>query len=74
MFVSDIFHMLRSLQAGSLEAPNSPGVSIDAPRTAKIGGPILSASSDFLKSPPIQHHDEHAHDLVEAFIAGEIER
>src|SRR5699024_11417405 len=62
------------------DAPNSAGVIIDAIRAAKIaldrkvGGPILSASSYFMKSPPVQHHDEQAHDLVEAFIAGDIER
>ena len=62
------------------DAPNSAGVIIDAIRAAKIaldreiGGPILSASSYFMKSPPIQHHDDHAHDLVEAFISGDIER
>ena len=62
------------------DAPNSAGVIIDAIRAAKIaldrkvGGPILSASSYFMKSPPIQHHDDHAHDLVEAFITGDIER
>ena len=59
---------------------NSAGVIIDAIRAAKIaldrqvGGPILSASSYFMKSPPVQHHDDMAHDLVEAFIAGDIER
>ena len=62
------------------DAPNSAGVIIDAIRAAKIaldrkiGGPILSASSYFMKSPPVQHHDEMAHELVEAFIRGEIER
>ena len=62
------------------DAPNSAGVIIDAIRAAKIaldrkvGGPILSASSYFMKSPPVQHHDDMAHDLVEAFIAGDIER
>src|SRR5690625_2938076 len=62
------------------DAPNSAGVIIDAIRAAKIAldrkiaGPILSASSYFMMSPPVQHHDEQAHDLVEAFIAGDIER
>ncbi|GAA2035108.1 inositol-3-phosphate synthase [Yaniella flava] len=62
------------------DAPNSAGVIIDAIRAAKIaldrnvGGPILSASSYFMKSPPIQHNDDQAHELVEAFIAGDIER
>ena len=62
------------------DSPNSAGVIIDAIRCAKIamdrgiGGPILSASSYFMKSPPVQHDDDMARDLVEQFIAGEIER
>ena len=62
------------------DSPNSAGVIIDAVRAAKIaldrgiGGPILSASSYFMKSPPVQHHDDDAHELVEAFIRGDIER
>jgi len=55
-------------------------VIIDAVRAAKIakdrgiGGPILSASSYFMKSPPVQYNDHDAKAAVEAFIAGEIER
>ena len=62
------------------DSPNSAGVIIDAIRAAKIakdrgiGGPILSAASYFMKSPPQQYSDEMAHDLVEQFIRGEIER
>ncbi|MBB6174452.1 myo-inositol-1-phosphate synthase [Nocardiopsis mwathae] len=62
------------------DSPNSAGVIIDAVRAAKIakdrgiGGPILSASSYFMKSPPEQYSDSEAHDRVEQFIAGEIER
>ena len=62
------------------DSPNSAGVIIDAIRAAKIakdrgiGGPILSAASYFMKSPPEQYSDEAAHDLVEQFIRGEIER
>jgi myo-inositol-1-phosphate synthase len=62
------------------DSPNSAGVIIDAIRAAKIakdrgiGGPILSAASYFMKSPPEQYSDEVAHDLVEQFIRGEIER
>ena len=62
------------------DSPNSAGVIIDAVRAAKIakdrgvGGPILSASSYFMKSPPQQYDDETAKTLVEKFIAGEIER
>jgi myo-inositol-1-phosphate synthase len=62
------------------DSPNSAGVIIDAIRAAKIaqdrgiGGPILSASSYFMKSPPVQYSDDQAKAAVEAFIAGEIER
>jgi myo-inositol-1-phosphate synthase len=59
------------------DSPNSAGVIIDALRCAKIAkdrglsGPILSASSYFMKSPPVQHPDDQARDLVEKFIRGE---
>jgi myo-inositol-1-phosphate synthase len=62
------------------DSPNSAGVIIDAVRAAKIaldrgiGGPILSASSYFMKSPPVQYADDDARDSVEAFIKGEVER
>jgi myo-inositol-1-phosphate synthase len=62
------------------DSPNSAGVIIDAVRAAKIasdrgiGGPILSASSYFMKSPPQQYDDDTARDLVEKFIRGEVER
>ncbi|WP_018254954.1 inositol-3-phosphate synthase [Salinispora mooreana] len=62
------------------DSPNSAGVIIDAVRAAKIaldrkiGGPILSASSYFMKSPPVQYADADAHAAVEEFIAGEIAR
>ncbi len=62
------------------DSPNSAGVIIDAVRCAKIaldrgvGGPILSASSYFMKSPPEQYDDDTARELVEKFIRGEVER
>jgi myo-inositol-1-phosphate synthase len=62
------------------DSPNSAGIIIDAVRAAKIakdrgiGGPITSASSYFMKSPPIQYTDHAAREAVEAFIRGEIER
>jgi myo-inositol-1-phosphate synthase len=62
------------------DSPNSAGVIIDAIRCAKIakdrgiGGPILSASSYFMKSPPEQYDDDTARGKVEAFIRGEVER
>src|SRR3954462_10839425 len=48
------------------DPPNSAGIIIDAVRAAKIaldrgiGGPILSASSYFMKSPPVQYSDSEA--------------
>jgi len=62
------------------DSPNSAGIIIDALRAAKIakdrgiGGPILSASSYFMKSPPVQYSDDEAYTAVEDFIAGRIER
>jgi len=62
------------------DSPNSAGIIIDAVRAAKIakdrgiGGPILSASTYFMKSPPVQHEDTEGRALVEAFIRGDIER
>ena len=58
------------------DSPNSAGVIIDAIRAARIGldrgigGPLLAASSYFMKSPPEQYSDSRARDEVEEFIAG----
>ena len=62
------------------DSPNSAGIIIDALRAAKIakdrgiGGAILSASSYFMKSPPVQYPDDEARELVERFIRGEVVR
>lgn len=62
------------------DSPNSAGIVIDAVRAAKIaldrgvGGPLLSASSYFMKSPPVQYDDSTARESVEQFIRGEVER
>ncbi|MEJ6627184.1 MAG: inositol-3-phosphate synthase [Actinomycetes bacterium] len=62
------------------DSPNSAGVIIDALRCAKIaldrgiGGPLLSPSSYFMKSPPVQYTDEQAKNRVSDFIGGSIER
>src|SRR6202034_258703 len=61
------------------DSPNSAGVIIDAVRAAKIaadrgiGGPVTSASSYFMKSPPEQYGDDVCRDLVEKFIAAEVD-
>jgi myo-inositol-1-phosphate synthase len=58
------------------DSPNSAGVVIDALRCCKIamdrglGGPIVPASSYFMKSPPVQMRDELARQELETFIAG----
>jgi len=55
------------------DSPNSAGVIIDAVRCAKvaldrgIGGPVMGPSAYFMKSPPVQFHDDIAHNMVEAF-------
>ena len=49
------------------DSPNSAGVIIDAVRCAKlaldrgVGGPLLGPSAYFMKSPPVQYHDDVAH-------------
>ncbi len=59
------------------DSPNSAGIIIDALRAAKIakdrghGGPVISASTYFMKSPPVQMEDTKGRALLEAFIAGE---
>jgi myo-inositol-1-phosphate synthase len=61
------------------DSPNSAGIIIDALRAAKIakdrglGGPIISASSYLMKSPPVQLPDDEGRRRVEAFIKGEEE-
>jgi myo-inositol-1-phosphate synthase len=58
------------------DSPNSAGVIIDAVRCAKIaldrgiGGPLLGPSAYFMKSPPVQFHDDVAHDMIDAFAGG----
>jgi myo-inositol-1-phosphate synthase len=62
------------------DSPNSAGVIIDAVRAAKIakdrgiGGPVFSAASYFMKSPPVQYADDIARTNLEAFIRGEVQR
>jgi len=62
------------------DSPNSAGIIIDAIRAAKIakdrgiGGPILSASTYFMKSPPVQTEDTLGRTHLEEFIAGTRER
>src|SRR5512136_312485 len=59
------------------DSPNSAGIVIDAVRCAKIAldrgmkGSLVAPSSYFMKSPPVQFHDDVARDNVEKFIKGE---
>ena len=57
------------------DSPNSAGVVIDAVRCCKlaldrgIGGPLEGPAAYFMKSPPTQHTDDEARQMVEAFIS-----
>ncbi len=59
------------------DSPNSAGVVIDAVRCIKlaldrgISGTLEGPSAYFMKSPPIQYHDDQAREMVEAYIKGE---
>src|ERR1700710_155451 len=62
------------------DSRNSAGIILDPLRAAKIakdrgiGGGILSASSYFMKSPPVQYFDDEARQAVQDFIDGTVER
>jgi myo-inositol-1-phosphate synthase len=59
------------------DSPNSAGVVIDAVRCAKLaldrglGGTLEGPSAYFMKSPPVQHSDERARQMVEEFISAQ---
>jgi len=59
------------------DSPNSAGVITDAIRCLKLGldrglkGTLVAPSAYFMKSPPLQIHDDVARERVEAFIRGE---
>jgi myo-inositol-1-phosphate synthase len=59
------------------DSPNSAGVITDAIRCAKLGldrglaGTLVAPSAYFMKSPPLQLHDDVAHNRVEDFIRGD---
>jgi myo-inositol-1-phosphate synthase len=59
------------------DSPNSAGVITDAIRCLKLGldrglkGTLVAPSSYFMKSPPIQIHDDVSRLRLEAFIRGE---
>ncbi len=59
------------------DSPNSAGVITDAVRCLKLGldrglsGTLVAPSAYFMKSPPLQMHDDIAYNRVEAFIRGD---
>ncbi|HEX6606849.1 MAG TPA: inositol-3-phosphate synthase, partial [Chloroflexia bacterium] len=61
------------------DSPNSAGVVIDAVRCCKLGldnglsGTLEGPAAYFMKSPPVQHPDDLAHDMVETFIAEQVQ-
>ena len=62
------------------DSPNSAGVVIDAIRCCKLAldrglsGSIVSPSSYFMKSPPVQYSDDEARRRTEEFISGQAQR
>ena len=56
------------------DSPNSAGVVIDAVRMVKLAmdrgmsGTLEGPSAYLMKSPPVQHPDDLAHEMTEAFI------
>ena len=62
------------------DSPNSAGVVIDAVRLVKLAldrglsGSLEGPSSYLMKSPPVQHHDDVARELTEAFIRDEYQQ
>ncbi len=56
------------------DSPNSAGVVIDALRMTKLAldrglsGTLEGPSAYLMKSPPVQHHDDIAREMTEAFI------
>jgi len=61
------------------DSPNSAGVVIDAIRCCKLAldrglkGALIGPSAYFMKSPPIQYTDYEAYQMVEDFIASQVQ-
>ncbi len=68
--------LMAELKLEVWDSPNSAGVVIDAVRCAKLAldrglaGTIAGPSAYFMKSPPVQYHDDVARQMVEDFING----
>ncbi len=60
------------------DSPNSAGVVIDAVRCCKLAmdrglsGAIEAPSAYFMKSPPVQHTDDAAREMVEEFVGRKV--
>jgi myo-inositol-1-phosphate synthase len=68
--------LMAELKLEVWDSPNSAGVVIDAVRCAKlaldrgIAGTLAGPAAYFMKSPPVQYHDDLARKMVEDFIDG----
>jgi myo-inositol-1-phosphate synthase len=68
--------LMAELKLEVWDSPNSAGVVIDAVRCAKLGldrglaGTLAGPSAYFMKSPPVQYHDDVARKMVQDFIEG----
>jgi myo-inositol-1-phosphate synthase len=68
--------LMAELKLEVWDSPNSAGVVIDAVRCAKLAldrglaGTIAGPSAYFMKSPPVQYHDDVARKMVQDFIDG----
>ena len=49
-------------------------IEVEIAKDRGVGGPVISASSYFMKSPPEQFGDDVCRDLVEKFIKAEVDR
>lgn len=68
--------LMAELKLEVWDSPNSAGVVIDAIRCAKLAmdrglaGTIAGPAAYFMKSPPVQYHDDIARKMVQDFIDG----
>jgi len=71
--------LMAELKLEVWDSPNSAGVVIDAIRCAKLAmdrglaGTIAGPAAYFMKSPPVQYHDDIARKMVQDFIDGKDE-
>ncbi len=71
--------LMAELKLEVWDSPNSAGVVIDAVRCAKLAmdrglaGTIAGPAAYFMKSPPVQYHDDIARKMVQDFIDGKDE-